>query len=113
MLIMSADVRAGSCADKKCRSIIRTTKISIQSYCHVIRSSIFTGKSSSTYLMFHSLGQNMLVEAACEVALQQLIVVDRLGDHSPHKLEVVQVVGINVGEVVDCVGYPGILQQIN
>jgi hypothetical protein len=69
-------------------------------------------KIDFSYLMFHSLGQNVLVEAAGEVALQQLIVVDRLGNHSAHKLEVVQVVGVDVGKVVDCVGYPAILQQM-
>ena len=56
--------------------------------------------------MFHSLSQNVLVEAAGEVALQQLVVVDCLGNHSAHKLEVVQVVGVDVGKVVDCVSYP-------
>jgi len=58
------------------------------------------------YLMFHSLGENVFVEAACEVSLQQLVVIDCLGNHSPHKFEVVQVVGVDVGEVVDCIGYP-------
>jgi len=56
--------------------------------------------------MFHSLGKNVFVEAASEVALQQLVVIDCLGNHSPHKLEVVQVVGVDVREVVDCIGYP-------
>lgn len=42
--------------------------------------------------MFDSLGENVLVEAASEVALQQLVVVDCLGNHPAHELEVVQVV---------------------
>jgi hypothetical protein len=48
------------------------------------------------YLMFHSLGENVLVEAAREVALQQLVVIDCLGNHSAHKLEVIQVVRVDV-----------------
>jgi hypothetical protein len=48
------------------------------------------------YLMFHSLGENVLVEATREVALQQLVVIDCLGNHSPHKLEVIQVVRVDV-----------------
>jgi hypothetical protein len=66
------------------------------------------GSVKFAYLMFHSLGENVFVKAAGEVALQQLVIIDCLGNHSPHKLEVVQVVGVDVGKVVDCVGYPAV-----
>ena len=40
-----------------------------------------------------------------EVALQQFVVIDGLGDDPADKLEVAQVVRVNVAEVVDCVGH--------
>ena len=73
--------------------------------------------------MLHSLRQDMLVETPAdidnnqrggkeqqeaepgEVALQQLVVIDGLGDHPANKLEVAKVVGVDVAEVVDCVGH--------
>ena len=58
------------------------------------------------YLISHSLGKNVFVEGACEVAFKQLVVVDSLGDDSTHELEVAEVVGVDVGEVVDGVGHP-------
>ena len=47
----------------------------------------------------------MLVEGAREVALQQLVVVDGLGDDAAHELEVAEVVGVAVGGRVDGVGH--------
>ena len=49
-------------------------------------------------LVLDRLGQDVLVETPSEVTLQQLVVVDRLGDHSPHELEVAEVVGVYVAE---------------
>ena len=40
-----------------------------------------------------------------EVALQELVVIDSLGNDSTNKLEIAQVVGVNVAEVIDCVGH--------
>ena len=57
-------------------------------------------------MISHSLGKNVFVEGACEVAFKQLVVVDSLGDDSTHELEVAEVVGVDVGEVVDGVGHP-------
>ena len=46
----------------------------------------------------------MFVERSCEVTLQEFVVVDGLRDHSSHKFEVAEMVGVDVGEVVDGVG---------
>ena len=43
----------------------------------------------------------MFIEGACEVALEQLVVVDGLGDDPAHELEVAEVVGVTVGGGVD------------
>lgn len=51
-----------------------------------------------------ALAQDVLVETAGEVALQQPVVVDCLGHHAAHKLEVAKMVGIAVGRGVDGVG---------
>ena len=48
----------------------------------------------------------MLVEGPREVALEQLVVVDGLGDDPPDKLEIAEMVGVDVAEVVDGVGDP-------
>ena len=41
--------------------------------------------------------ENVLVERSREVAVQQLVVIDCLGDDSPDESEVVEVVGVHVG----------------
>ena len=43
----------------------------------------------------------MLVERSSEVTLQQFVVVDSLGNHSSDKLEVAEMVGIDVRKVID------------
>lgn len=48
--------------------------------------------------------QDVLVEAACEVALQQPVIVHSFGHNPPHKFEVTEMVGIAVRGRVDCVG---------
>ena len=40
-----------------------------------------------------------------EIALQELVVIDSLGNDSTNKLEVTEVVGVDVAEVIDCVGH--------
>ncbi len=55
----------------------------------------------------HSLdgdAEDVLVEGASEEAVEQLVVVDRLGDNATDELEVGQVVGVAVGGRVDGVG---------
>ena len=49
--------------------------------------------------------KNQLKAEPGEVALQKLVVIDGLGDDPPNKLEVAQVVGVDVAEVIDCVGH--------
>ena len=51
------------------------------------------------------LAQDVLVEGPGEVTVQQLVVKDSLGDHAPDELEVVQVVGVDVGVGVGHVGH--------
>ena len=51
-----------------------------------------------------ALPQDVLVEAAGEVALQEPVVVHGLGHHATHELEVAQVVGVAVRRGVDGVG---------
>lgn len=53
-----------------------------------------------------TLAQDVLVEAAGEVALQKPVVVHCLGHHATHKLEVAEVVGVAVRRGVDGVGDP-------
>lgn len=48
-----------------------------------------------------TLAQDVLVEAASEVALQQSVIIDCLGHHTTHKLKVAQVVGVTMGRWVD------------
>ena len=48
----------------------------------------------------------MLVEGSGEVALEQLVVVDGLGDDSTHELEIAEMVGVAVARSVDSVGDP-------
>ena len=72
--------------------------------------------------MLHCLRQDVLVETPerdvfiklrqgelrlipGEVALQELVVIDSLGNDSTNKLEIAQVVGVDVAEVIDCVGH--------
>ena len=43
----------------------------------------------------------MLVKGTCEVALQQLVVVDGLGDDAPDELEVTQVIRVAVRRRID------------
>ena len=62
--------------------------------------------SQLLYLVSHSFGQNVFVERSCEVTLQKFVVVDGFCDHSSHKFEVAEMVGVDVGEVVDGVGHP-------
>jgi len=47
------------------------------------------------------LASDVFVETSCEVAFQQLVVVDCLGDYSSHKLEVGQMFRVYVGQGVD------------
>ena len=51
------------------------------------------------------LGQGELRLIPGEIALQQLVVIDGLGNDSTNKLEVAEVVGVYVAEVIDCVGH--------
>ena len=51
------------------------------------------------------LGQGELRLIPGEIALQQLVVIDGLGNDSTNKLEVAEVVGVDVAEVIDCVGH--------
>ena len=50
--------------------------------------------------------KDVLVERAREVALEQLVVVDRLRHHPANKLVVAEVVGVAVGGRVDGVRHP-------
>ena len=50
-------------------------------------------------LVLDQLGQDVFVEGPGEVALQQLVVIDSLGNTPSHELEIAKVVGVNVGEV--------------
>ena len=43
----------------------------------------------------------MLVEGAREVTLEQLVVIDRLRHHTPHKLVIAEVIRVAVGGRVD------------
>ena len=52
------------------------------------------------------MANDMFVERAGEVALQQLVVVHSLGDDAAHKLVVAEVVAVAVGGGVDGVGDP-------
>ena len=54
--------------------------------------------------MFDQFGQDVFVEGSSEVALEEFVVVDCLGDDTTDKLEVVEVVGVDVGKVVNAVG---------
>lgn len=54
----------------------------------------------------NALPQDVFVEAACEVALQQSVIVHSLGHHAPHKFEIAEMVGIAVRRRVDGVGDP-------
>lgn len=47
----------------------------------------------------------MFIEGSGEVALEQFVVVDGLGDDSAHKLVVAEVVTVTVGGRVDRVGH--------
>lgn len=51
-----------------------------------------------------TLAQDVLVEAASEVAFQQPVVVHRLGHNATHELEVAEVVGVAVRRGVYGVG---------
>lgn len=53
-----------------------------------------------------TLAQDVLVEAASEVALQQPVIIDCLGHHTTHKLKVAQVVVVTVGRGVDGIRDP-------
>ena len=53
--------------------------------------------------MLDQLGENMFVERSCEVAFKKLVVVNCFGNNTSNKFEVTQVVGVDVGEIVDCV----------
>ena len=72
--------------------------------------------------MLHCLRQDVLVETPerdvliklrqgelrlipGEIALQELVVIDSLGNDSTNKLEIAEVVGVDVAEVIDCVGH--------
>ena len=50
--------------------------------------------------------EDMLVERAGEVALEELVVIDGLGYDAAHKLEVAQMVGVAVGRWVGDVRHP-------
>lgn len=60
----------------------------------------------STAPLPDTLAQDVLVEAACEVALQQSVVVHGLGHHATYELEVAEVVWVAVGRGVNGVGDP-------
>ena len=62
-------------------------------------------RRESTDLVSDSLGKNVFVERASEVALQQLLVVDGLGDDSANEPEVLEMVGVDVGDIIDGVGH--------
>ena len=55
--------------------------------------------------VFIKLRQDELRLIPGEVALQELVVIDSLGNDSTNKLEVAEVVGVDVAEVIDCVGH--------
>ena len=55
--------------------------------------------------VFITLRQGELRLIPGEIALQELVVIDSLGNDSTNKLEVAQVVGVDVTEVIDCVGH--------
>ena len=48
-------------------------------------------------------GESRLIPG--EIALQELVVIDSLGNDSTNKLEIAEVVGVDVAEVIDCVGH--------
>lgn len=48
--------------------------------------------------------QNVFVKRSSEVALEKFVVIDRLGNDAPDKLEVAKMVGVDVTAVVDGVG---------
>ena len=56
--------------------------------------------------MLDKFGQDVFVEGSGEVALEQLVVVDGLGNNPSNELEVAKVVGVDVWEVVDGVSDP-------
>ena len=53
--------------------------------------------------MLDQLGKDVFVEGSGEVAFEQLVVIDSLGNNSSHKLEVTKMVGVNLRlrEVID------------
>ena len=55
--------------------------------------------------VFIKLRQDELRLIPGEVALQELVVIDSLGNDSTNKLEIAEVVGVDVAEVIDCVGH--------
>ena len=76
---------------------------------HVLRenksNNVLTFSRIKFYLISDSLGQDVFVERSGEVTLQQFVVVDGLCDDSSHKFEVAEMVGVDMGEVVDGVGH--------
>ena len=55
--------------------------------------------------VFITLRQGELRLIPGEIALQELVVIDSLGNDSTNKLEIAEVVGVDVAEVIDCVGH--------
>ena len=56
--------------------------------------------------MLHSFGKDVFVEGPGEVAFKQLIIVDGFGNDPSDKLEIAQMVGVNVREIMDGVSDP-------
>ena len=52
-------------------------------------------------LVLDQLGKDTLVEGSGDVAFEQLVDIDSLGNIPSHKLEVTKMVGVNVREVID------------
>ncbi len=66
-----------------------------------IHHSLVEGVVFSLYVReVHGLPEDVLVERPCEVAIEQLVVVYRLGNHSSYELEIVEMVRIDVGQSV-------------
>ena len=56
--------------------------------------------------MLDQLGKDVFVEGSGEVAFEQLVVIDSLGNNPSHELEVAKMVRVNVREVIDGVSDP-------
>lgn len=65
-----------------------------------------TTKTNKENSLPNTLPQNVFVKAACEVALQEPVIIHGLGHYPSHKLEVTEMVGIAVRRRVDGVGDP-------